>query len=394
MRTAARALAGALVLAALAAAPTAASARPAIGRPVTVVPSAGLPPEVVDNRSNNNLHVIRHGGRVYMVFRTAKWHIASEDAVLYVLSSRDQRHWRFEGRFAYGRDLREARLLSWRGKLFLYFALLGANPAQFEPGGTMMTRELSPGRWTTPRRILFDDFIPWAVKLHRGVPYMLGYTGGGGTFQPDPPDKKVYWLTSDDGFHWHGVDPSRPVVYVGQCGETDFAFRPDGGLVTACQTENDDKLGWGAKICTAPLRRLADWTCRGDTRRLDSPLVFSRGDAVYVIARRQPNFNGDYDLHFDFLPDRNAKFAAYDALYAGTTKRCALWRIDPGTRRFDPVVDIPGRGDTCYPALLRNGRNRYTVYNYSSPLDGPDEPWGSALVHGPTLIYRAGIVFR
>src|SRR6266550_2845100 len=82
-----------LVLAICLAAP-APAAQPTLTPPITVVPSAGLPPEVVDNRSNNNLHVIRHAGRVYMVFRTAKWHIASEDAKLYVVSSSDQVHWR------------------------------------------------------------------------------------------------------------------------------------------------------------------------------------------------------------------------------------------------------------------------------------------------------------
>src|SRR5256886_10355681 len=116
----------------------------ALTSPVTVVPAAGLPPQVADNRSNNNVHVTMHRGRLYMVFRTAKWHIASDDAALYVVSTRDQVHWRFEGKFTYGRDLREARLMSWRGRLYLYFAMLGANPAAFEPGGTMATREIAP----------------------------------------------------------------------------------------------------------------------------------------------------------------------------------------------------------------------------------------------------------
>ena len=35
-------------------------AKPVVAPPVTVVPSDGLPPQVVDNRSNNNVHVIRH----------------------------------------------------------------------------------------------------------------------------------------------------------------------------------------------------------------------------------------------------------------------------------------------------------------------------------------------
>src|SRR5919198_2982757 len=80
----------------------AAAAQPTLTPPITVVPSDGLPPQVVDNRSNNNVHVIRHDRRYYMVFRTAIWHIASQDARLYVVSSADQVHWRFEGDFHYG----------------------------------------------------------------------------------------------------------------------------------------------------------------------------------------------------------------------------------------------------------------------------------------------------
>ena len=364
-----------------------------MSRPVQVVPSAGLPAAVNDNRSNNNVHTVMHGDRLFMVFRTAKWHIASADAKLYVVSTTDQRHWRFEGEFAFARDLREPRLLSWRGHLFLYFALLGANPVAFQPGGTMATEYLGPGAWRTPRRILFDDFVPWAVKVHDDVPYMLGYTGGGGTFTPNPPPKRVYWLTTSDGFDWRPVDPARPVIYRGGCAETDFEFLGDGSLVTACQTENKDALGWGAKICTAAAAATARWTCRGDPKRLDSPFVFRHGEAVYVIARRQPYFNGNYDLHQKVLLDDNARFAAYDALYAGTPKRCSLWSIDVAARRFTWVRDIPGRGDTCYPSVIPETADRYLVYNYTSPLDGPDLPWGIALLAGPTIIYRTTLTF-
>lgn len=383
-----------LALAAAIVAPASAGAKPPrMSAPVTVVPSDGLPPRVVVNRSNANLSVTRYRHRVFMVFRTAIWQIA-DDATLYVVSSRDQVHWRFEGSFNYDRDLREPRLLAWRGKLFLYFALLGSNPAQFEPGGFLETRRISRGRWTKPRQVLQNDFIPWAVKVHEGRPYMLGYTGGGGTFQPDPPDKHVYWLTTEDGFNWHPVNDRRPIVYTGQCGETDFAFRRNGSLVTACQTEQVDDLGWGAKVCTAPARDTSDWTCRGDTRRLDSPFVFTYGRRVYVIARRQPNFGGEYDLHYDYLPDTDAQFAAYDGAYASTTKRCSLWGIDPRARTFDPIVDVPGWGDTCYPSIIRRRHGRFLVYNYTTPLDGPDEPWLPALTGDRTLIYRMVLRFR
>lgn len=361
---------------------------------VTVVPSAGLPPQVQVNNSNANLSVASFRHRVFMVFRTAKWQIADDNARMYVVSSTDQMHWRYEGSFSFNTDVREPRLLVYHRKLFLYMALLGSDPAAFQPGGTVETRWLGPNRWTKPRNIMKQpDFIPRDVVVHDGRAYMTGYTGGGGTFQPKPPPKYVYWLTSSDGVNWHGVNPKQAIVYTGQCGETSFAFLPEGGIVTACQTEEVDKLGWGAKLCTAPATATWKWTCRGDTRRLDSPFVFVDRRHVYVIARRQVAFNGEYDyLHLNF-PDTDAQFAMYDAEYAATTKRCALWSIDPTTRQFAPIVDVPGVGDTCYPSVIREPNHRYLVYNYTSPLDGSDPPWGTALTVGRTLIYRQTLTF-
>lgn len=381
------------IVAALAGA-SVAEAAPHVSRPIEVVPSAGLPSQVEVDRSNANLAVARYHHRIYMVFRTAIWQIADSNATLYVVSSRDQRHWRYEGSFNYQRDIREPRFLRWHKHLFLYWALLGTDPAGFDPGGTYVTKLRSTAKWTKPRHILQDDFIPWSLKTHDGKAYMTGYTGGGGTFQPNPPPKYVYFLTTKNGIKWRPVNPDRPVVYTGQCGETDFAFRLDGSLVTACQTEEVDDLGWGAKVCTAPASDITDWTCRGDTRRLDSPYVFTRGKSVWVVARRQPNFGGNYDLGIPNLPDTDAQFAAYDAAYAATTKRCSLWRINPTTREFDPVIDVPGWGDTCYPQLIRQRHGRSLLYNYTSPLDGSDEPWGTALTVDRTLIYRAILSFR
>jgi hypothetical protein len=373
---------------------TARAPLPSMTAPITVVPSAGLPPEVSVDRSNANLAVAMFRGRLFLVFRTAKWQIADDNARLYVVSSTDQVHWRYEGVFRYSRDLREPRFLVWKGHLFLYFALLGSNAAAFEPGGTLATQYAAPGNWTKPTRIIpLDDFIAWSFKLYRGRPYMLGYTGGGGTFQPNPPPKHVYWMTTEDGFSWHAVNSAHPVVYTGQCGETDFAFLPGTGeMVTACQTEEVDSLGWGAKVCTAPAAATWQWTCRGDPRRLDSPYVFVDSGHAYVIARRQPNFGGNYDLAMTNLPDTDAQFAAYDGAYAATTKRCALWSIDPATRGFEPLVDVPGTGDTCYPEIIEQPDHHYLVYNYTSPLD-TDPPWGTALTEGTTLIYRHTLVF-
>jgi len=371
----------------------AAVAVPAASPPTIVVPSKGLPPQVHVDRSNANLAVARYRGRIFLVFRTAKWQIADDNTHLYVVSSTDQKHWRFEGDFTYGRDLREPRFVVWKKHLYFYFSLLGTNAAAFDPGGLEVSRYIAPGKWVKPHHILQPDFIAWSVKVHRGRLYMTGYTGGGGTFQPNPPPKDVYFLTSTDAENWVPVDPKHKIVYTGQCGETDFAFLPSGGLVTACQTEEVDKLGWGAKICTAPPNAIAVWTCAGDKRRLDSPYVFSYRGQAYVIARRQPNFGGNYDLGVPNLSDNDATFALYDGSYAATTKRCSLWSIDTKKRTFAPLFDVPGVGDTCYPEVIRQSHGRFLVYNYTSPLDGTDPPWGTALTQGETQIYRMVLQF-
>jgi hypothetical protein len=121
--------------------------------------------------------------------------------------------------------------------------------------------------------------------------------------------------------------------------------------------------------------------------------VFIDRGNVYVIARRQVAFNGEYDFLHRNLPDTDVQFALYDALYASTPKRCTLWSIDPATRQFTPIVDVPGVGDTCYPSIFPEGGHRYLVYNYTSPLDGSDPPWITALTEGKTLIYRQTLAF-
>jgi hypothetical protein len=366
---------------------------PTQSAPITVVPSAGLPSDLNVDRSNANLAVARYRGRYFLVFRTARWQIADKNVRMYVVSSADQVHWRTEGTFFYGRDLREPRFLVWKGQLYLYFALLGTNAVAFQPGGELVTRYKGRSEWSTPVRAMPQaDFISWSFKTYQGRAYMTGYRGGGGTFSPNPPPKYVYFMTSDDAIHWHGVNPKQEIVYTGQCGETDFAFLPSGTMVTACQTEEVDSLGWGAKVCTAPATAIWTWTCRGDRRRLDSPYVFVDGRHAYVIARRQPNFGGYYDILGRNLPLTDSQFAVYDASYAATTKRCALWSINVPTRNFEPVADVPGEGDTCYPEIIPQGGHRYLVYNYTSPL-GQDQPWGTALLVGKTLIYRQTLSF-
>lgn len=155
----------------------------ALGEPRLVVPSSGLPPEAPLQDANNNLDVVEHGGRVFLAWRTAPMHWASPDARLHVASSVDEVSWSFETSVFRETDLREPRFLSWSGRLFLFFAVLGKDIAAFEPEGAMLTEYLGPGEWTEPEWVLPDGMIPWRTKVVDGKPYMTGYIGGENIYQ-------------------------------------------------------------------------------------------------------------------------------------------------------------------------------------------------------------------
>ena len=66
--------------------------------------------------------------------------------------------------------------------------------------------------------------------------------------------------------------------------------------------------------------------------------------------------------------------------------------MDSQTLTVEFVLDLPSRGDTCFPGLIEADGDRFIVYNYTSPLDGPDTIWVLGQL-GPTQILRQEIVF-
>lgn len=364
---------------------------PIVGDVVPVVPSDGLPAEVEVQDAANNLDVVEHDGRVFLAFRTAPNHFASEEAVMWVVSSTDQTRWDLESRIALGRDVREPRLLAWEGRLTLHFAVLGTSAIDFEPGGARRTQRLGPGVWTEPEPFGEPGFIPWRTRVVDGRPYMVGYVGGESIYDLSGDPIAIHFLTTEDGTSWHGVDPERPVVLEGGGSEADFALLEDGSLVAVVRNEAGDETGWGSKICRAPADDLASWTCRGDPRKFDSPLVLRQErTGVWLIARRQLDNDGLYDLGLREL-DREAQTAQYLVDYSFSPKRCAIWRVDPSSSTVTWEADLPSRGDTCFAAALERGQD-VMVYNYTSPLDGPDLEWWQGQL-GVTVILRTEVHF-
>lgn len=363
-----------------------------VSEPVPVVPSLGLPPEAQPLASNNNLDVVEHGGGTFFAFRTAPSHFAGTETRLHVLSSDDADLWQHEATFTMGTDLREPRFLSWEGQLFLYFAVLGSDPIDFEPQGMMASRYEGPGRWSEPRWIGEKGFIPWRTKVLGGKPYMIGYVGGEAIYDPEREPIRTHWLTTGNGWDWEPVLPGRPIVLEGGGSEADFVFLDDGALLAVQRNEKGDELGWGSKICRAEADALEDWRCVGDPRKFDSPLMFRHAGGVWLVARRNLNGDGRYDLGLrDLTPQEQTN--RYLVNYSLHRKRCALWKVDPERLAVDFVVDLPSRGDTCFPSMVPVDERTVEVYNYSSPLRGPDPVWIAGQL-GETQIHRMMLTFR
>jgi hypothetical protein len=363
---------------------------PTISAPETVVPSDGLPAEVVLQDAANNLDVVEHEGEVFFAFRVAPSHFASRDAMLYVVRSADEQTWSFEASFWLETDLREPRLLSLDGRLLLYFAVLGESPLDFEPQGMMVSERLGDGEWSEPEWLYDEGFIPWRARVIDGTAYLIGYVGGENIYDFNEASEQVHLLTTDDGRDLRPVIPDQPVVHDGGLSEVDFAVLDDGTLVAVGRNELGDEDGWGSKICRAEAGDWGQWQCATDPRKYDSPLVFrTADDRVYLVGRRNLSETGNYDL-FQRDLDPADQTLQYELDYWQHPKRCSLWRVDPEALAVTFVLDLPSRGDTCFPSALDRGDGRFTIYNYTSPLDGPDLNWIEGQT-GETRIVRVDV---
>lgn len=372
------------LLLALAAGCSSGPLEPTLGVYETVVPGPGLPAEAVAQTANNNLDVVRHEGRVFLAFRTAPSHFAHPDTVLYVVSSTDEKTWTYETKIEIGRDIREPRFLSWQGKLHLYYAVLGEDALDFEPKGAERITRDENGVWSTdPVDVFEPGFIPWRIKIFRDRPHMIGYIGGENIYDFSEGAVDVHWMKSEDGTTWGPAEGSSTIVSTGGGSETDYASDGD-DVIAVIRNELGDTTGHGSKICR-------NWECQHDPRKYDSPLVFSHDDHIILVGRRTLANAGRYDLGRDDLPPED-ETANYLLSWSEEPKRCAVWEVDAETLAVDHLIDLPSRGDTCFASVLENDDGSYTIYNYTSPVDGEEINWLTGQL-GPTLIYRINLRF-
>lgn len=345
-----------------------------IGAPVVVAPSDSLPPRFRSQTAHNNLDVVWHDDRLFAAIRTGPNHFASPDTVMYVVSTRDLSGWRYEGKVELGTDVREPQLVSWDGRLWLYYAILGDNPFEFEPQGSARIEYFGPDDWSEPEPVFDDGLIPWRIKPIGDRLHMIGYVGGENVYDNDAELLLTHWLVSEDGEIWEAFLPTGAAIRESGASETDFVFRDDGSITAVQRNETGDENGFGSYVCRAPAGDLGEWECEADPRKYDSPLMLIHDDQPWLIARRNMTETGNYDLGLDDLPFSD-RFLRYQLDYWSKPKRCSLWRVDGTGLSVEFEADLPSRGDTCFPEAIELGEGRFLVFNYTSPLDGEDVAW-------------------
>jgi hypothetical protein len=348
---------------------------PAVSEPQWVVPSAGLP--VVTQASNNNVAITLAGERLFMAFRSAPYHFASDRTTMNVVSSVDGgATWEEELVVELGTDMREPAFLLWEGMLSLSFFEAGTNAIAFEPKAVWRAQRCGPGDWSLDQ-ISEGEKVPWDVKVRAGMALRTAYSGdhyGDG-------DLSVHLERSEDGGEsWAplGADP----VHQGGDSEVAIELDEDGGLWAVTRNEDGDATGQGSKVCTAPPADISDWTCSdpSDPERYDSPELIRHGDDLYLLARR--DVGGPYGDDDGLLP------------YSTRPKRSALYQIDRATKTVQYLFDIPGVGDTAFVSAHRTGAHTWLFANYTSPLDDPDQSWLDAQTSDAgSQIYLATLTF-
>ena len=354
-----------------------------------IVPSDGIPASITVQKANNNLDVTRHAGRVYLAFRSAPDHFASPSAAIHVISSGDERLWRYETSVTVGTDLREPRLLSMGDSLFLYMSQLGKDRYAFEPAGVIFSERHPDGTWDPPRDAHLPKRILWRTRASGGRAFGVAYAGGGNIYDFSGDPLHVELLTTTDGLEWVPANPEHGTVYDGGASEADFAVTADGQVRAVARNEAGDGTGWGSLLCTAPSLGLP-WECVHDAKKYDSPFVFTQGNSAYVVARRNVTPTGIYDVGWG---PRLVHGIVNELQYISAGKRCSLWRFADGGKRLAFVLDLPSRGDTCFPAVIDGPtENTKIVYDYSSDIHGADVAW-SVGQRAPTYIYRHELRF-
>lgn len=326
------------------------------------------------HRSHNNVDLVQYRGLYFLALRTAPTHFPSRKAELRILFSTDLEHWSCDTVLRLGRDVREPRWLVWKDTLYLYFFVGSARPWRFESEGIQGLWRAGQGPWQL-LQVGWRGWVPWRARSYDSVAYLTVYWGQN-LYSP-AYTSEVRLLHSTDGRNWKPITTA-PQLTAPFATETDFWIGAGGQLWAIARAE-----GLGSYLCRSSGIQ-GPWQHIALPEKYDSPLLVEGPDGLYLIARR--NLAGRADKAPRWWPRRLRRMANL-ALYSLSRKRTALYFIDTLRYTVRWIRDLPGWGDTAFPAAVKWEGQSYAVINYTSPLSGKDRLWIGGQLR-PTHLYR------
>lgn len=349
-----------------------------------VVPSENLPADLALQDANNNLDVIAHNGRYWMAFRTAPTHFASAKTVLHLLSSDDLKSWKKETSIHIGADLREPRFLVFNGQLHFYFFEAGTHPLKFEPRKLWTMTLGENGKWSEATQVPgLDGYVPWRIRTRGDTAYLSAYYGVG-LYAAGKVEGNLRLFQSTDGLHWQPLTEA-PQCEIPHAEEGEFVFDEEGNLWATVRLESE-----GGVVISAKKDALGTWKQRRTPFKYDSAYMFTHKNEVYLVSRR--NVDGTMGKAPEWFPFGLRKSLNL-ARYSVTRKRSAIWKLDKEGLEWQHLTDIPGTGDTAFPAVVPLGGNDFVIFNYTSDFTERDPSWIGGQIR-PTRIYQMRVTIE
>lgn len=349
-----------------------------------VVPSENLPTDLEIQDANNNLDVVGFQGRYWMAFRTAPTHFASEKTILHLVSSPDLKTWKTETSIHLGADLREPRFLVLNGQLHFYFFEAGTHPLKFEPRKLWTMALEGNGIWSDAEQVPgLDGFVPWRIRTRGDTAYLSAYYGVG-LYAAGEIKGNLRLFQSTDGLHWQPLT-EEPQCDIPHAEEGEFVFDDNGDLWATVRLESE-----GGVVISAKKNDLGKWKQKRTKFKYDSACMFTHQNEIYLVSRR--NVDGTMGKAPHWLPFGMRKSLNL-ARYSLTRKRSAIWKLDKASLEWKHLTDIPGTGDTAFPAVVPVGGDDFVIFNYTSDFTQHDPSWIGGQLR-PTRIYQMRITIQ
>lgn len=311
-------------------------------------------PAVADGNHNANTDLTFWRDQFYLVHARSPFHMGTSDSRLVVLRSPDGIAWEELAVLQTpGEDIRDPKLTVINDKLILY-ALKNAT-IEPKPFNTVAATSNDGVTWSPFVNLEPEGWLFWRPKTLDGETWY----------------NTAYWhehgrsalFRSTDGLAWEFVSE----IHSGDRNdETALEFLADGRMLVTARLEGDDRAWHQGSHNAGTLLAVAEppyteWR-KSISRltRLDGPVLFSVGEAVYAAGRYDPD--------------------GHDAWYGMSSllgrKRTALYRVTEDS--LEHLTDFPSSGDTSYAGAVLHDGQLYVSY-YTSDT-ARDYPWVIGLV--------------